>query len=348
MTFRLAILQGKVKFLFPVSCPHWPSFSIQQKGAILECSTPQLAGMNGSFYQKLVSSVYDFHCVRAYHVVSASLLKTSKCFNREVQNMEKLSCSLTCRNFELPNAASVVRCSSVMQKSLCALNLSVLEFSLYKKHITKSSRKPPNFLKVFFYREEEIRKFLVKDRKILYCLHLDLPLEREPSLRDADFADFLVDSRSFHIGSVSLPNFWYQEKLQEFVLQSVKLSNEKLLTLSRILKNERKIHSYWESSLCVIRYDLGVICFESNHTGIAKGAIIRFDVRETTLDISPKVSEIYTYGGFQAQGHVDHDIYILHEMIIDCTFEFIPSLLRHGFALKFDDKGYKQLQESLM
>ncbi|GBM25294.1 hypothetical protein AVEN_45923-1 [Araneus ventricosus] len=175
-----------------------------------------------------------------------------------------------------------------------------------------------------------------------------MPLEREPSLRDGDFVDFLADSKSFYIGSVSLPNFWYREKLQEFVLQFVKLSSEKLLTLSRILKNERKIHSYWESSLCVVRYDLGVICFESNHNGVAKGAIIRFDGRGSTLDISPRVCEIHTYGGFQAQGHVDHDIYIIHEMIMDCTFEFIPSLLRHGFALKFDDKGYKQLQESLI
>ncbi|KAF8771376.1 hypothetical protein HNY73_018802 [Argiope bruennichi] len=266
--------------------------------------------------------------------------------------MDALSSSLSYRNFKLQDAASIVRCSFMMRRNICALDLSLLEFSVYKKHVVSSSQR--NLLKAlmgFFNTEEQIRKFLVRDRNILCTLHLDIPQGREPSLRNneiLDSVDFLVDPKSFHVGSIFIPDFWHEEKLQGFVIQSVYKSHHKLLTLSRILKNDGAMYNV-EMPLYVMRYDLGVLCFEWNDSDSAKGVIIGFNIRETTLYAKrPKISQIHTFGGFQLQGKVHHEGCIIHELVLGCIFEFIPSLLEYGLSLKVSDAEYKQLKESII
>ncbi|GIY17593.1 SOCS box domain-containing protein [Caerostris darwini] len=116
--------------------------------------------------------------------------------------MQHISPHLMYKQILLEDAKSIVKYSFVLEKTsrsgLCLsyLDLNLGEYSEYKKRGIRHK---------FICTEEDCRKYLVPERKLLYLLHLDIPRRKED--RFDDFNQYLLDNHnnpdSFHVSTIS-------------------------------------------------------------------------------------------------------------------------------------------------
>lgn len=122
--------------------------------------------------------------------------------------------------FILTSVDDIVRHDFIAQKSISYLDLNNSDYSRGSKFVNT---------------HEGFRKAVVKDRKIIYNFHLDLPISLEQQLEKVEQLDSITTSPSFHISKMSILEDYYPRQFAALIVSGIKTLSEKLKVIREYL-----------------------------------------------------------------------------------------------------------------
>ncbi|GBN48813.1 hypothetical protein AVEN_8505-1 [Araneus ventricosus] len=249
---------------------------------------------------------------------------------------------------------STVEYSFIVQRSVTCLDLSLCEFSKFKRKPERESTLA-NFIKIKFkYLEDEIEKInaifteeackkrLARNRKLLYNYHLDVSKELEVSLRNAEPQDIRkCYSNSVLLNRIVLIYNMYETYLNKIITKTLQETNQKVRLIHQVSKMAK--HLNFVSKNKYIR-DKGLffLYLQRADSTVGKDFLIAMDFEDDYyFCLSVDVFEFVLY-------HVGYDLWSrpscedpIHTAIFDYAYVKAGSLLQYRDSPRFCGKLYR-------
>ncbi|KAF8770336.1 uncharacterized protein LOC129989425 [Argiope bruennichi] len=255
----------------------------------------------------------------------------------------------------LNNVTSIAKLSFIAQNSINPLDLSVGE-SPKKDFLVYGigEREFPNTWKNFIITEEECKKIMSPNRRLLYTLHLDLPRKLETRLRLVYFKNFdskvTYDDESFHLRDIYFNENIYREILRLLLQESI-LKFKTAALIGRYLKIIKRYFGDLESCLydLSVSFILHVLYKECNDSQIVKDVLTMFDFKKWIYysnDCNPGILDYFLHharnSGYNVWGK-----YPCEDLINGCVmlekYSFVAVLLKYINAPLFMEEDYEKL-----
>ncbi|CAL1262242.1 unnamed protein product [Larinioides sclopetarius] len=260
--------------------------------------------------------------------------------------MDRFFHELKYRSINLDDAKSIVRHSFIVQKSVTHLDLSTCEYTSYQKQIRKMLNYAASGVsKANIQTEEDSRKFFIKERDILYIFHLDLPKNKEPSLRNLPFShhernlpfykETECDSETFNVSRITVPDIWYQRNIRNLLIPFLRMTDRKMDTLIKLhhgsTSRKDKVRILGVGTLLSVCVSLNIFCCELETVGNLYGLLIVVNNHDP-LTISNETNAILyqSYGNKnEVQTNVVFDNIINGLLDMRC-YHILPAALNYG------------------
>ncbi|CAL1294439.1 unnamed protein product [Larinioides sclopetarius] len=217
--------------------------------------------------------------------------------------MEIINNSIRDRAVELCTSLDIAQYSFIVQNSLTPLNLELCQSYNVSDGQQNNNYPSFSFSKEFISTEEKCRKVLTKSRSVLYSLHLDLPRNRERSLKvNSEHMELSRDWKIPTVAKIHIRDDFYDEIMYSLMHEACKGKNNNLKVLKWFIKFgplERSL--FYQLPCSIINYFLDSMHPELNDCEYVIECLRKIDVIKWLIN-----------GGSSKPGRFTNLLYQIH------------------------------------